>query len=107
MMVPAMAIEATLSPRAKAEAFLSKLSTPLSIVTQPKIEAPKKIKLISRQEYWADAKTRWSIHTLHWSEFIDDCKWVIDKAKPYIQKVTDKIKPYIDKITEKIKEKST
>ena len=99
MMVPAMAIEATLSPRGKAEAFLSKISTPVQIVTDPKtkVAPPKKIVLITPREYWEDAKTRWAIHTLHWSEFIEDCKWIINEAKPYIQKAIDKIKPYIDK----------
>jgi len=98
-MALAMAIEATLSPRAKTEAFLSKISTPYVTVTdsKSKVAPPKRIVLITPREYWADAKTRWSIHTLHWSEFIEDCKWLIEEAKPYVQKVVDKVKPYIDK----------
>ena len=100
-MVLAMAIEATLSPRAKTEAFLNKISTPYVPVTdsKSKVAAPKKIKVITIKEYWADAKTRWAIHTLHWSEFIEDCKWLIEEAKPYVQKVVDKVKPYINKLT--------
>ena len=100
MMELAMATEATLGARAKTEAFLNKISKPYTPVTDPnlKVDPPKKIKLITIKEYWADAKTRWAIHTLHWSEFIDDCKWVINESKPYIKKVIDKIKPYIDKV---------
>ena len=57
-MAPAMATEATV--RNKADAFLTKISIPYEPVTEP---TPDKPKLISRQEYWADAKERWKLHT--------------------------------------------
>ena len=91
----AMATEATLSARGKTDAFLNKISTPYIPVTEP---TPEKPKLITRQEYWEDAKKRWEIHTNEIKDLINDCKWIIEKIKPYVQKVVSVVKPYIDKV---------
>ena len=122
-MTMATATKTALTPRAKTDAFLSKVqvvSRPRVLskskpVTEPTNKAkhapPKKIKLITPKEYWEDAKTRWAIHTLHWSEFIEDCKWIankiwewikpyIEKAKPYVKKAIDKAKAWYKKIQE-------
>ena len=93
-MAPAMATEATV--RNKADAFLTKISIPYEPVTEP---TPDKPKLISRQEYWADAKERWKLHTKEVKDLLNDCKWIIEKAKPYVKKVVEVVKPYIDKVT--------
>ncbi len=95
MMDPAMAIEATLSPRARTDAFLNKLSQPSETMTDDfkiKIAPPKKIKVIPLKDYVADAKTRWKVHTLHFSEFLQDCQWLAEEASPYITKAIDKTK---------------
>ena len=122
-MTMATATKTALTPRAKTAAFLSKvqvISRPRVLskskpVTKPTTKAkhapPKKINLITPKEYWEDAKTRWAIHTLHWSEFIEDCKWItnkiwewikpyIEKAKPYVKKAIDKAKAWYKKIQE-------
>ena len=95
MMEAAMAIEATLSPRARTDAFLNKLSQPVKTMTteiKTKVAPPKKIKVIPLKDYIADAKTRWKVHTLHFSEFVEDCQWVIEESKPYVTKAIDKTK---------------
>ena len=123
MTTMAMVTKTALTPSARADEFLSKvqvvsrprvLSNPKP-VTEPTTKAkhapPKKIKLITPQEYWADIKTRWAIHTLHWSEFVEDCKWLankiwewakpyIEKAKPYVKKTIDKVKTWYKKVQE-------
>ena len=100
-MVPAMAIEATLSPRAKTEAFLNKISTPYVPVTDP---TPEKPDLITREEYWEDAKKRWKLHTKEIKDLIKDFKWFIEKVRPYVEQFIAKVKPYIDKVITWVKE---
>tara|TARA_R100000458_G_scaffold50741_1_gene51045 strand:- start:188 stop:547 length:360 start_codon:yes stop_codon:yes gene_type:complete len=98
MMEAAMATEATLSPRARTDAFLNKLSQPVKTMTtevKPKVAPPKKIEVIPLKDYVADAKTRWKVHTLHFSEFVEDCQWVIEKSKPYVTKAIDKTKELV------------
>ena len=101
MTEPAMAIEATLGARGKADAFLDKISTPYVPVTDP---TPEKPDLITREEYWEDAKKRWKLHTQEIKDLIKDCKWLIEKAKPHIQNIINKIKPYIDKVIAWVKD---
>lgn len=115
-MTMATATKTALTPRAKTDAFLSKvevisrprvLSNPKP-VTEPTTKAkhapPKKIKLITPKEYWEDAKTRWAIHTLHWGEFIEDCKWVINKTREWLKPYIEKAKPYVKKAIDKVKD---
>ena len=100
-MVLAMAIEATLGARGKADAFLNKISTPYVPVTDP---TPEKPDLITREEYWEDAKKRWKLHTKEIKDLIKDFKWFIEKVTPYIKQFVDKVKPYIDKVIAWVKE---
>ncbi len=99
--VLAMATEATLGARGKADAFLNKISTPYVPVTDP---TPEKPDLITREEYWEDAKKRWEIHTKEIKDLIKDFKWFIEKVTPYIKQFIAKVKPYIDKVTNWVKD---
>ena len=54
-----------------------------------KEETPK---LITREEYIADIKTRWKIFVKETEAFIEDVKKLVDFIKPYIVKAVDKIK---------------
>ena len=71
-------------------------------VTTPK--RPSAAKLISPNRYWSDIKTRWAIHTLHWGEFIEDCKWVINKTREWLKPYIEKAKPYVKKAIDKVKD---
>lgn len=54
-----------------------------------KEETPK---LITREEYIADIKTRWKLFVKEVETFIEDVKKLIDFIKPYIVKAVDKVK---------------
>jgi len=54
-----------------------------------KEETPK---LISREEYIADIKTRWKIFVKETEAFIEDVKKLVDFVKPYVVKAVDKVK---------------
>ena len=54
-----------------------------------KEETPK---LITREEYIADIKTRWKIFVKETEAFIEDVKKLVDFIKPYIVKAVDKAK---------------
>ena len=54
-----------------------------------KEETPK---LISREEYIADIKTRWKLFVKETEAFIEDVKKLVDFIKPYIVKAVDKVK---------------
>jgi len=54
-----------------------------------KEETPK---LISREEYIADIKTRWKIFVKETEAFIADVKKLVDFIKPYVVKAVDKVK---------------
>ena len=54
-----------------------------------KEETPK---LITREEYIADIKTRWKIFVKETEAFIEDVKKLVDFIKPYIVKAVDKVK---------------
>ena len=65
-----------------------------------KEETPK---LISREEYIADIKTRWKIFIKETEAFIEDVKKLVDFIKPYIVKAVDKVKEIYGKVKEKLK----
>ena len=65
-----------------------------------KEETPK---LISREEYIADIKTRWKIFVKETEAFIEDVKKLVDFIKPYIVKAVDKVKEIYGKVKEKLK----
>ena len=54
-----------------------------------KEETPK---LITREEYIADIKTRWKIFVKETEAFIEDVKKLVDFIQPYIVKAVDKVK---------------
>jgi hypothetical protein len=111
-----MATKTIQSPTKKTDEFLSRVA----VVSRPKVllkpkpvtestnkakhAPPKKIKLITRQQYWEDIKTRWAIHTLHFSEFVDDCRWLINKIGEWANPYVEKAKPYVKKAVNKIRE---
>ena len=54
-----------------------------------KEETPK---LITREEYIADIKTRWKLFVIEVEAFTEDVKKLVDFIKPYIVKAVDKTK---------------
>tara|TARA_R100000908_G_C3724721_1_gene126223 strand:- start:797 stop:1018 length:222 start_codon:yes stop_codon:yes gene_type:complete len=54
-----------------------------------KEETPK---LITREEYIADIKTRWKLFVTEVEAFTEDVKKLVDFIKPYIIKAVDKTK---------------
>jgi hypothetical protein len=54
-----------------------------------KEETPK---LITREEYIADIKTRWKLFVTEVKAFTEDVKKLVDFIKPYIVKAVDKTK---------------
>ena len=56
---------------------------------EQKEETPK---LISREEYIADIKTRWKLFVTEVEAFAEDVKKLVDFIKPYIIKAVDKTK---------------
>tara|TARA_X000000368_G_scaffold342945_1_gene281538 strand:- start:3771 stop:3992 length:222 start_codon:yes stop_codon:yes gene_type:complete len=49
-------------------------------------------KLISREEYIADIKTRWKLFVKEVEALIEDVKKLVDFIKPYVVKAIDKTK---------------
>ena len=65
-----------------------------------KEETPK---LISREEYIADIKTRWKIFIKETEAFIEDVKKLVDFIKPYVVKAVDKMKEIYGHVKVKFK----
>ena len=65
-----------------------------------KEETPK---LITREEYIADIKTRWKLFVKEVEAFIEDVKKLIDFIKPYVVKTIDKTKEIYGKLKAKLK----
>ena len=65
-----------------------------------KEETPK---LISREEYIADIKTRWKLFVKETEAFIDDVKKLVDFIKPYVVKAVDKVKEIYGQLKAKFK----
>ena len=100
----AMATNATLS--AKADAFLSKLSTPHRstvepIMTAPTVKspypAPKKLKLLSLEDYKQDIRARWLILQRELYELGVDIKRFINFVTPMVKGTVDKLKSLFSK----------
>ena len=68
-----------------------------------KEETPK---LITREEYIADIKTRWKLFVKETEAFIEDVKKLIEFIKPYVVKTVDKIKELYSKLKTKFKKKA-
>ena len=101
MMEVAMATRATLS--AKADAFLSKLSTPYRSMAEPEgksiaskpsksIPAPTKLKLLTLEDYKQDIRARWLIFQREFNELIIDIKKLIDFVAPMVKDTFNKLK---------------
>ena len=93
MMEVAMATNATLS--AKADAFLSKLSTPYRPMAEPKgktVPAPTKLKLLTLEDYKQDIRARWLILQREFNELIIDIKKLIDFVAPKVKNTYDTLK---------------
>ena len=97
----AMATNATLS--AKADAFLSKLSTSYRPMAEPEgksiaaepsrsIPAPKKLKLLTLEDYKQDIRARWLILQREVNELIIDIKKLIDFVAPKVKNTYDTLK---------------
>ena len=65
-----------------------------------KEETPK---LISREEYIADIKTRWKLFVKETEAFIADVKKLVDFIKPYVVKAVDKVKEIYSTLKTKFK----
>ena len=65
---------------------------------EQKEETPK---LISREEYIADIKTRWKLFVEEINAFTEDVKKLIDFIKPYVVKAIDKTKEIYVKLKAK------
>ena len=65
-----------------------------------KEETPK---LISREEYIADIKTRWKLFVKETEAFIEDVKKLVDFIKPYVVKAVDKVKEIYSQVKSKFK----
>ena len=68
--------------------------------TERKEETPK---LITREEYVQDIKTRWKLFVTEANAFIEDVKKLIDFVKPYIVKAIDKTKEIYKNLKERFK----
>ena len=65
---------------------------------EQKEETPK---LISREEYITDIKTRWKLFVEEVEAFIEDIKKLVYFIKPYVVKAIDKTKEIYGKIKAK------
>ena len=65
-----------------------------------KEETPK---LITREEYIADIKTRWKLFVSEANAFIEDVKKLIDFVKPYVVKAIDKTKEIYKNLKKRFK----
>ena len=65
---------------------------------EQKEETPK---LISREDYIEDIKTRWKLFVKETEAFIEDVKKLVDFIKPYIVKAIDKTKEIYGKLKAK------
>ena len=65
---------------------------------EQKEETPK---LITREEYIQDIKTRWKLFITEVEAFTEDVKKLVEFVKPYIVKTIDVIKTTFNKIKEK------
>ena len=65
-----------------------------------KEETPK---LISREEYIADIKTRWKLFVKEVEDFIEDVKKLVEFIKPYVTQAIDKTKEIYSKLKTRFK----
>ena len=58
-------------------------------------------KLITREEYIADIKARWSLFVKEWNALVEDIKKLIAFLQPYVIKVVDTVKGWISRFIKK------
>ena len=63
-------------------------------------------KLISREEYIADIKTRWKLFVKEVEALIEDVKKLVEFVKPYIIKAVDKTKEIYSNLKARFKKKT-
>ena len=84
----------TSSVRSRADSFLNKLK-PQTIMAEPKkssIPAPKKLKLLTLDDYKQDIRARWLIFQRELNELIEDIKKLINFVAPKVKNAFDTLK---------------
>jgi hypothetical protein len=61
----------------------------------------KTLKLITREEYIQDIKTRWKLFVKETEAFIEDVKKLVEFIKPYIVKTVNKVKEIYSQVKAK------
>jgi len=72
----------------------------MTITSEQKEETPK---LISKEEYAQDIKSRWKIVAREFKDFMVDVKKLVDFIKPYVVKAVDKVKEIYGQVKAKFK----
>ena len=89
----------TRSVLTRTDSFLNKLN-PQTIMAEPKkssIPAPKKLKLLTLEDYKQDIRARWLILQREFNELIIDIKKLIDFVTPMVRGTFDKLKSLFSK----------
>ena len=84
----------TSSVLSRADSFLNKLK-PQTIMAEPKkssIPAPKKLKLLTLDDYKQDIRARWLILQREFNELVIDIKKLIDFVTPMVKNTFDTLK---------------
>ena len=89
----------TRSVLTRTDSFLNKLNpkTIMAELTGRSIPAPKKLKLLSLEDYKQDIRARWLILQREINELIIDIKKFIDFATPMVKSTFDKLKSLFSK----------
>ena len=89
----------TRSVLTRTDSFLNKLNpkTIMAELTGRSIPAPKKLKLLTLEDYKQDIRARWLILQREINELIIDIKKFIDFATPMVRGTFDKLKSLFSK----------
>lgn len=89
----------TRSVLTRTDSFLNKLNpkTIMAELTGRSIPAPKKLKLLTLEDYKQDIRARWLILQREINELIIDIKKFIDFATPMVKSTFDKLKSLFSK----------
>ena len=89
----------TKSVLTRTDSFLNKLNpkTIMAELTGRSIPAPKKLKLLTLDDYRQDIRARWLILQREINELIIDIKKFIDFATPMVRGTFDKLKSLFSK----------
>ena len=89
----------TSSIRSRTNAFLNQLN-PKPIMAEPKessTPSPKKLKLLTLEDYKQDIRARWLILQREINELIIDIKKLVDFVTPMVRDTFDKLKSLFSK----------